>query len=304
MNGPNYTIDDLVFYSGLLAGFILVFWLSGSLELNAVVRVVGGAVVGAGLGWCALKVFKRLRTGNVTGSVATGRPSGPQTSTVEVWMPDGQVRTYASISDLQSDLACGELHKRYRARVKILDSTSDSAAFSGWATIGDIARSESCLQKILRPINYYMRQSIPYGILAGIGVKAIDTAILFLGLDTKAGMMWLALMVSLATIKWFRFYPIVAYLGLCFLLKFPMQGFLPTLSIVAVIGSMFGVPAGVLVGTMIGHIKSRKLSQLVDVDDEGIRPYFIGIIIPGAFLATALPFYIFWLTPQLAEWLA
>jgi hypothetical protein len=70
------------------------------------------------------------------------------------------------------------------------------------------------------------------------------------------------------------------------------------------VGTLLGIPAGTVVGTIVGHFKAKNLACTTDIVDEGMRPYIIGLLLPFLFLATALPLWIFWLTPQMAGWLS
>ncbi|MEW4455566.1 hypothetical protein AB1L30_23050 [Bremerella sp. JC817] len=61
VKGPGYTIDDLIYYTGLFAGLIGTF-----LTLNAVVpewphiaKLIIAGIVGIGLGWCCTTFFSR-----------------------------------------------------------------------------------------------------------------------------------------------------------------------------------------------------------------------------------------------------
>jgi len=53
MQGPGYSVKDLVWYSGLLAGIVLVYTLTIPYadELHQLVRFALGVAVGVGLGW-------------------------------------------------------------------------------------------------------------------------------------------------------------------------------------------------------------------------------------------------------------
>ena len=66
VKGPGYTVEDLVFYMGLFAGIIGVYLALEPYEVHRLVRLLGGIVVGAGLGWVMLKVYQM------------GKDSGPK----------------------------------------------------------------------------------------------------------------------------------------------------------------------------------------------------------------------------------
>jgi len=136
-----------------------------------------------------------------------------QPSTFEIWLPDGQFKTYESVGELQTDLTRGVLNKRYRARVKSPNETSETTSPENWVTIDELSKKYSELQKIIRPKDYYMRKYILYGVLGAIGLKLVDTTITFLIAD-KTGKLFLFWLLTLACIfgtKWLKFWPIVIY---------------------------------------------------------------------------------------------
>jgi hypothetical protein len=51
INGPNYTVKDLVYYIGLFGGIIATFFILTPFEVHHIVKLIAGIVVGVGLGW-------------------------------------------------------------------------------------------------------------------------------------------------------------------------------------------------------------------------------------------------------------
>jgi hypothetical protein len=56
-----YTLTDLVFWTGVFAGLIGTYLALEPWEVTALLRLIAGGVVGAGLGWCLEKAYQRLR---------------------------------------------------------------------------------------------------------------------------------------------------------------------------------------------------------------------------------------------------
>jgi hypothetical protein len=57
MKGPGYTFSDLIFYSGLMGGFIITYLATAQMDLHRLVRLLIAAVVGAACGWAASKLY-------------------------------------------------------------------------------------------------------------------------------------------------------------------------------------------------------------------------------------------------------
>src|SRR5206468_1570026 len=60
MTSPGYTTKDLVYYTGLFAGIILVYLGLGPLGVHPILSLLLGLGVGVGLGW----LLERLYTGS------------------------------------------------------------------------------------------------------------------------------------------------------------------------------------------------------------------------------------------------
>ena len=62
MKGPGYTVEDLVFYTGLFGGIILVFVGLAPFGVHTIVRLIGGLVVGLGVGWAFTKAYNSMKS--------------------------------------------------------------------------------------------------------------------------------------------------------------------------------------------------------------------------------------------------
>ena len=51
INGPNYTVKDLVYYIGLFGGIIATYLILKPFEFHQIIVLIAGLVVGVGLGW-------------------------------------------------------------------------------------------------------------------------------------------------------------------------------------------------------------------------------------------------------------
>ena len=61
-----------------------------------------------------------------------------------------------------------------------------------------------------------------------------------------------------------------------------------------VVGAVFGTPAGMIVGTIVGHFKAPSMPKAPDAAPEGWQPYRWGLLLPLLALAVLVPLYI-WL---------
>jgi hypothetical protein len=78
MRGPDYTVKDLLFYSGLIGGIIIVYLALEPLEVHRLLRLLAGLVVGCGLGYVmSLAVSDRPKREHDPDRDAIDRPPGP-----------------------------------------------------------------------------------------------------------------------------------------------------------------------------------------------------------------------------------
>jgi len=138
-------------------------------------------------------------------------------------------------------------------------------------------------------------------VICGIILKAMDTTWLLFEINSKMGFMWLLMVASLLLSKWWKWGPLVVIfvsiksgvkLNL-FMMVFP----------VTIVGAIFGAPAGMILGTIVGHFKKGK-HRASDSQSEGSKPYLLGLLAPVLFLAIVGSLYLFWLNPKMIEWLS
>ncbi|MDA0587263.1 MAG: hypothetical protein O2820_04565 [Planctomycetota bacterium] len=64
MNFSNYTVRDLVFYSGLFGGIIVVSqWMAAQYQTPHIMNVICGGVAGLALGTMAQKTYDNMKSG-------------------------------------------------------------------------------------------------------------------------------------------------------------------------------------------------------------------------------------------------
>ncbi len=233
---------------------------------------------------------------------------------IEVWFPDGECVLYKDATELTNNIANGNIKKSYRARL-LHGSPAQPNADGGadeqgenmdinWSSVGKLAAQIPEIQVMFTPKWSYALGGVGWGILVGIIIKALDTTITLFIIDPQAGMLWLFTVACIFASGRFGFYPIVVYFVVTIMVGMPFANFFVTAIVVALVGALFGAPAGLFVGAVVGHFKAKQIAKHVNIDDEGLRPYMLGMLLPFAFLVISLPLYIFWLTPKIMEWLA
>lgn len=132
-----------------------------------------------------------------------------------------------------------------------------------------------------------------YGAIAGCCLKAIDTTITMYSIDQVTGNVWMLVAGSLfLTKKW----PMAPVVPLLLSFKFGVRvnlfiSFLATM----LVGVLFGFPAGMIVGTIIGHYKLRNATDRGSLEQEGSRPYVVGLALPMIVLLL-LTYSYYWFT--------
>lgn len=173
--------------------------------------------------------------------------------------------------------------------------------------------SNNQLRGLYQPIWTQAAKYMWYGAIIGCAVKSINTMVIFFGVHARLGQLWLAIMGLLLIgpfvpqkLKQF-FYPF------CLLMAaqvFQDRSFLffKALNItfgaifgVIVVGCLFGIPTGLIVGTLVGYFRRKINSIAPDAEPEGNRPYIKGLLLPISFLIIAIPLYI-WFNMNLEKW--
>jgi len=214
---------------------------------------------------------------------------------IEICLPNGEIKEFKDISQLREEIMGGSLKKDYKSRIKGSKEVK-------WSTLEKIAKTDFKLQALYKPIWAYTMQFLLSGAIVGIILKALDTTWLFFQIDPKVAFIWLIIVASLFVSKWWNWAPVVA---IVISITSGIKGnlFLAVFSVM-IVGAIFGAPAGMIVGTIIGHFKKRNFPKAADAVAEGARPYLIGLLAPVIFLGITFPFYLFWLNPKILAWLS
>jgi len=217
---------------------------------------------------------------------------------IEVKLPDGDVERYEDHSVLRSEIINGTVKRDFRARVMTKSDAEEKEV--EWSTVEKVADTSFELQSLFKPVWAHTMKGAVYGALVGIFLKALDTTVTLFAIDATVGVVWLIVVGSLFAKRWWA--PAIAiFIGIK--LGINANLFITALA-VAIVGSIFGAPAGMLIGTIVGVFRKRKIPIAHDAGVEGKRTYVYGLMFPTVFLATMIPVYIFWLIPKMLEWVS
>jgi len=236
---------------------------------------------------------------------------------VEVWFPDGSTIRYKDINEFKHDVFEGKIRRDYKARLPSdvshnEEGDENTETNEHWITVSDVVKREESLRSPFRPVSGAIGKGVVWGIGVGIVLKAIDTTLMFFMVDPIHGVAWLAIVGVLAAMNIKACQKALPYIiggSIYAVFKFGIpidiftSKFMAMLSTMLV-GAIFGAPSGSVVGAIVGFFRSRRLAKKVDLEDEGAKPYVLGLILPFTFLAFAIPFWIFWLTPKMMEWIS
>jgi len=220
--------------------------------------------------------------------------SGPE---FQVSLLSGKTQTYASPRDLREDILRGIVSKSMKARTVAIDKNGKRKE-SKWSSVERIAAKNAELESLYRPVWAYTMKYLWYGTLAGFVLKALHTTLTIFAADETAGIVWLVVLGSLLFIKKWPFAPVVAVIVSSRLVK---ANLFITVLATMLVGFVFGGPAGMVIGTLVGHSRKGSCPVAPDAEPEGLRPYLLGVVLPLIILAIAVPLYI-WLNWKMAQW--
>lgn len=133
------------------------------------------------------------------------------------------------------------------------------------------------------------------GALVGLCVvgalKALDTLIGIAAVNPGAAFIWLLLGAGLISPKW-KLQLMGAALFLSFKSGVSWSLLLGAWAGVMAFAAVFGVSAGMAVGTVVGFLRARGLHKARDAEREGLKPLVWGFVTPLAVFAVAAVSYV------------
>lgn len=218
---------------------------------------------------------------------------------IEVQLASGVTRHYETAAQLREQIMSGAVAGADQAR-RIEQTGTETKPLGKPKTVQEFACANAELRDLYRPVWHTALRFAGYGALAGIALKALDTTVLAFHVDERLGVAWLVTLgCVLATGRW----PLAIIGAIAIPIVFGVKAnlFIAVLSM-ALVGVLFGAPAGLIVGTLVGHFKRTKAVRAPDAGPEGSRPYWLGLALPAAFLVAWTVAYL-WLMEEAVEWL-
>lgn len=220
---------------------------------------------------------------------------------IQIRRPLGESDVYQDWETLREAIVQGTVRKSMLARVvKESDLQKEEVEGASWQTIEAMTKTNDDLDALYHPIWATAKKYMLYGVIACVILKALDTTLMLFAAAPPVGILWLLTIGSLFVKKWWAPFAVI-YISV----KMGIAANLfMTAMAVGLVGAAFGVPLGLLVGTLVGYWKSRHSALARDAEDEGSRPWIYGLAVPSAALVALGWFYFIWLMPRLVEWMA
>jgi hypothetical protein len=223
-------------------------------------------------------------------------PSEPR---FEVTLTSGECKSYCSETELHDDIFHG-LIPRSAPACRIDSNENSRRSVRKWSTVERLASSDAKLRALYRPVWSYTLRYLLYGSLVGIVLKCIDTSITLFVIDAKLGLVWLGCIGSLLVSKKWPAAPVIAIVA-AVSVGVRCNLFMTILGTMLV-GFSIGGPLGMIVGTIMGHVRKRSIPTAPDAVSEGNKPLIWGLVAPALFLSTWIPLYVM-LSIKAIEWL-
>jgi hypothetical protein len=214
---------------------------------------------------------------------------------IEVRRSDGRTLTYKDAGAARDDILCSVIAGTDEARDARVDDKGNTVG--KWTTVEALCARYPVLRGLYRPVWDCVLTGLTYGALVGMILKAVDTAILLFAVNPSLG---LAFVACVAAFIFSRNGLIALIITLFVSARLGVPPPFMTLIGTGLVGGLFGGMAGMVIGTGVGALRARNCRRAPDAKPEGARPYVLGAALPGAFLAAAVPAWI-WLSFDMAQ---
>jgi len=224
-------------------------------------------------------------------------------STIEVRQAEDQIIGYENSQSFHQAILDGKLQRGQEARTITHDKTG--AKTGKWISVEKLAGREFRIQSLYKPIWAHTIRGLLIGWFVGFILKALDSAVLYFQINTTTALLW-SVFIG-ATILSFvpkmqKAGSVVMITGLIAIFTGNGNLWLGALS-VGIVSLLAAAPFGMVIGTIVGHIRRPGLPKAFDAVPEGIKPYLFGIVLPLLFAVIFIPVYLFVLNPMLINWL-
>lgn len=211
---------------------------------------------------------------------------------IEVFLPPGEKKTYRDMDLLREDILSGKLKKSWQARKYTVPKDGNlPEKMPPFSNLETAVTGEFELHQLYKPIWAHTRIYLIYGILIGIGLKFIETTVTLFSDSGKLGGAWLVVCLALLVGSRFKLALLIAVV-VGVITRVNIFAFLGSAFGVVLVGAIVGGPAGMITGTIVGYFRAKSVVRAPDHEPEGAMPYLLGILVPAAILAIAVPFYL------------
>lgn len=218
---------------------------------------------------------------------------------VQIKSPNGETRICESYHQIKNDIIKGNLGRHHLVRAVGMKKDKEP----NWSKLVEFVNTVPMLQALYSPLYSYMKKFARYGIIACIILKAIEVGITMFTAIPGWAIGAVVLVLIIVAVKgggWAGVGFTALILGVMFG-KDTGVNLLNLLVGVVIFSVFFGAPAGMIVGTIVGHFKKRTLLKAPDASEEGTSAYVIGLALPLVFLIVLVAVYLYWISPQVAK---
>lgn len=211
---------------------------------------------------------------------------------VEILLPPDEKEAYRDMDQLREDILSGKLKKSWQARkYKVSKDGNLPEKMPPFSNLETALTGELSLHRLYKPIWAHTRNYLIYGVLIGIGLKFLETTLAQFAASGKLGGTWLVVCLALIVGSRFKLALVIAVVA-GIITRVNIFAFLGAAFGVVLAGAIFGGPVGMIIGTIVGYFRAKSVVLAPDHEPEGARPFLLGILVPAAILAIAVPFYL------------
>jgi hypothetical protein len=212
--------------------------------------------------------------------------------TIEILLPPGEKKVYRDMDRLREDILSGNLKKSWQARMyKVSKDGNLPKKMPPFSNLETAVTGDSGLHQLYKPIWACTRKYLIYGVLIGIALKFLEATAAMFSMSGKLGGTWLVVCLALLAGSRFKLALIIAVV-VGIITKVNIFAFLGTAFGIVLMGAIFGGPAGMIIGTIVGYFRAKSIQLAPDHEPEGARPYLVGILVPAAILAIGVLLYL------------
>jgi hypothetical protein len=238
------------------------------------------------------------------GAPASSTAAAKPNTGLEIALPDGRVLEFANAEALRLPILRGELPRA--ATVKLLGASSGggqatkSAAPAKIRTLEEWAKSNEKLRPLYAPVWAVTLKGAVWGFIVVAILKTLDSTVMFFRINPLVGLLFLWLGALMGSPKWKKQ---ILYAGIFLLfaarnaidfgaLFGVIQSLFGAWFGVFVFAAVFGVGAGMPIGTVTGAIRARRARCAPDRQGEGMKPAIWGFAVPAiAFAGAAIVYW-------------